>query len=151
MILRPTTRYLLLTIVLLALLVPVHYSHAVDYLPIVQCGRAEDNSSTPNVDESKPCTSCDFFKMAKNMIDLVLYVLTPVLATFFFIWAGFLMLVAGANPGWFNQGKGIFTNTIWGVVIILLAWVIANTFIQFFAPANVAGNWWQFQCPAGLP
>ena len=141
---------ILLVAVVVFLLVPIQSSQAVDYLPIVQCGRAIDDPATSN-DETKPCTTCDFFKMAKNTIDLILYALTPALATFFFIWAGFLMLIAGASPGWYGKGKGIFTNTIWGVVIVLLAWVVANTFIQFFYPANVASSWWQFQCPAGLP
>lgn len=133
--------FVLITIATL-LLIPLSHSQAVEYLPIVQCG----NSINPT-----PCTTCDLFKMVKNVIDLILYILTPVLATFFFIWAGFLMLIAGASPGWYNKGKGIFTNTVWGVVIVLLAWVVANTFIQFFGPNNIAGNWWQFACPAGLP
>ena len=143
------TTYYLLLITILFVVFPIS-AQAVEYLPIVQCGRAANDPGTA-VDESKPCTTCDFVKMAKNAIDLILYMLTPILATFFFIWAGFLMLIAGANPGWYNQGKGIFTNTVWGVVIVLLAWVVANTFIQFFGPSNVATNWWQFACPAGLP
>ncbi len=132
-------------VILLALilnLISFNYAYAVDYLPIVQC----DNSYNPT-----PCTTCDFFKMVKNVIDLGLYVMTPVLATLFFIWAGFQMLLSGANPGMYSGAKKIFTNTIYGVIIILTAWLVANTFIQLLGPSNIAGNWWEFQCPAGLP
>lgn len=129
-------------IALLLNLVIFNSVYAVDYLPIVQCGNSYNAAA---------CTTCDFFKMVKNLVDLTLYVLTPVLATFFFIWAGFQMLLAGASPGLYSKARSLFTNTIYGVIIVLAAWLITNTFIQSFGPANIATNWWQFNCPAGLP
>src|SRR3989344_7977479 len=136
-----TIKLLLLVPCLLFLASPL-IADAQSYLPIVQCG----NSVNPN-----PCTTCDFFKMVKNMIDLGLYVITPVAATLFFIWAGFLMLISAGNPGSYASAKKIFSNAVIGVIIVLTAWLVANTFIQVLGPSNIQGNWWQWQCPAGLP
>lgn len=132
------SKYTLLIIILLSLL-SFNSVQAVD--PIVQCG----TSTTAD------CTTCDFVAMVKRIIDMIIYLLTPVAATAFFIYAGFLMLLSGANPGLFGQAKKIFTQTIYGVVIVLLAWVITNTFIQTFGPPNSADSWFEFSCPAGLP
>jgi len=142
-----------LNIVLMAIaifsLLPFNFTHA-DYLPIVQCGlKSQDNPATPQIEGA--CTTCDVFATAKRMIDFGIYVFTPAIATAFFIYAGFLMLLSGANPGLFNKAKTIFTGTIYGVIIVLTAWLITNTFIQTFGPANVSGSWWAFVCPAGLP
>ena len=142
------SKLVLITVIVFNLLSYNFAYAAIDYLPIVQCGRTAADAPAA---QRNACTTCDFFKMVKNTIDFMLYWVTPALATFFFIYAGFLMLISGANPGFFSQAKNIFTNTIYAVIIILIAWLITNTFIQSFGPANVAGNWWQFSCPAGLP
>ena len=127
---------------------------ALDYLPIVQCGHslpANFVGPQDNTNYYKPCTTCDFFAMIRHTIDFMLYLVTPALATFFFVWAGFLMLLSGANPSLFGQAKKIFTGTVYAVALILTAWLITNTFIQAFGPGNTTGSWWSFQCPAGLP
>ena len=128
--------------------VPANLAYAqVQYLPIVQCGRTAADAPAAH---KKDCTTCDFVKMVKNVIDLMIYMVTPALATFLFIIAGFLMLLSGANPSYFTQAKRIFTETIWAVVVILCAWMIVNTFIQSFGPPSAAGNWFQFSCPTGM-
>ena len=127
-------------VVILTAFLPIYSAHA-GFLPIVQCG-----TST-----TKECNTCDLFAMVKRMIDFGIYVFTPAVATAFFIYAGFLMLLSGANPGLFGKAKGIFTNTIYGVAIVLTAWLITNTFIINFGPANAQKSWSEFTCPAGLP
>lgn len=134
------SKHILFAIILLSLL-SFNSVQAQKYIPIVQCG----TSTTAD------CTTCDFVAMVKRIIDMIIYLLTPILATAFFIYAGFLMLLSGANPNLFGQAKKIFTQTVYGVVIVLLAWVITNTFIQTFGPPNAANSWFEFSCPAGLP
>lgn len=131
-----------------------NFAHAVDYLPIVQCGHSLPVGFTGPLENNnyyKACTTCDFVKMVKNTIDFMIYLVTPALATFWFITAGFLMLLSGANPGLYGQAKKIFTNTVYAVIIVLCAWLITNTFIQAFGPANQSNSWFTFSCPAGLP
>ena len=72
---------------------------------------------------------------------------TPVLATGFFIWAGVMMILGGANPGWLSKGKDMFKNTLYGLLIVMLAWLITNTVIQTLKGGqDGGGSWWQVQC-----
>lgn len=76
----------------------------------------------------------------------------PPLAVLFFVWAGFLILLSGANPGLYAKGQEIFKNTFYGIIILLSAWMITNTLIlSVGAKYNNAGNWWQFVCTEPAP
>jgi hypothetical protein len=115
-------------------------------LPLVQCGRSQDDPST-DIKEDNPCTRCDLFRLLKNLIDLITYGVMPPVAVLFFIWAGLLILLGGANPSLVAQGKNIFTTTIYGILIMLSAWLITNTLIKSVgARYDNANNWWQFTC-----
>lgn len=119
--------------------------------PLVPCGLSQDNPATTIV-ESKPCGRCDLFQLLKNLIDFVSYGLMPPLAVLFFVWAGFLILLSGANPGLYAQGQTIFKNTFYGIIILLLAWMITNTLIlSIGASYNNASNWWEFTCTEPAP
>lgn len=65
------------------------------------------------------------------ILRIINYVLTFVglIAVGFLIYAGFLYLFAGANPDGTKKAKEIIFNSIIGIIIILLSWVIVNTVI----------------------
>src|SRR3989338_11146857 len=127
---------LLLISVLVLLLLP-SIAFAVPGLPIVQCG----TSTTAD------CTRCDLFKLLKNLIDFTVGVLMPAVAILFFVWAGFLILLGGANTNLVTQGRQIFSTTFFGILIMLSAWMITNTFIKSIGyNYDNADNWWQFTC-----
>lgn len=110
--------------------------------PIVHCGRI----GTPD------CTRCDLLILARNVIDFIMFGATPVVATFFFVWAGIMLMLGGANPGMLSQGKAMFKNALIGVAIVMLSWLITNTVIQTFLKPNVVGvggDWFKITC-AGL-
>lgn len=44
-----------------------------------------------------------------------------------FIWAGFLWLTSGANPGNLSTAKGMMTNAILGAILLISSFVILNT------------------------
>jgi len=122
--------------VLVLLLLP-SIALAVPGLPIVTCG----TSTTAD------CTRCDIFKLLKNLIDFTVGALMPTIAILLFVWAGFLILLGGANPNFVSQGKTIFTNTFYGIIIMLSAWMITNTLIKSIGSNyDNANNWWQFTC-----
>jgi hypothetical protein len=112
--------------------------------PLVPCG----TSTTPL------CQTCDLFKLAHNIIYFMLYIMVPI-AVLLFVFAGFLILLGGANPGLIGRGKVIFTNTFYGVIIILASFMITNSIIQSLAPSGLGSgtSWWEFQCsePFGGP
>lgn len=133
--------------------------------PIVPCGLSKNYDET-SWDDRLDCTSCDLFRLIRNLMDFVLIGLVPALGTLFFIVAGFLWMMGGANPGLYTKGRAIFTSTFWGIVIILLSWTIANTVMATLISSPISFrmingdnfefnplNWWVIDCtavPGGL-
>lgn len=132
-------RTLLSLIIAVIVLAPATAS-AVDWFPIVPCGGSQQVA----------CTPCDLFKTFKNVIDMVLIGITGPIAAFMIVWAGGMMLLGGAKPELFIQGKKILWNTLWGVSIILLAWLFTNTLIKSLATGSQFDAWYEFSCPEGL-
>lgn len=105
--------------------------------PLVPCGR----EGTPD------CQTCDILKLVKNISDFILTYLVPGLATLFFLWAGFLILLGGGIPSQVQSGKNIFKTTVYGIAIMMLAWLIVNTVLRTVAgDQNIANEWWKLEC-----
>ena len=146
------SNFLILIFVSSFLIFPLVVS-AVDYLPLVPCGlkvqpsgaTAKNPDGTP-YNYTQPCTRCHVFKLAENVIDFGLEGVVPPVAAVLFIYAGLMILLAGANQKLFENGKTIFKNTFIGLLIILASWLIVNTFIQSFGPDQVKGSWFKFTC-----
>ncbi len=127
---------------------------AVDFLPLVPCGLSKENAEQlkaegkgdPDIDYSRPCTRCDTFKLAENVIDFTLKGLVPPVAAVLFIAAGLMILLAGANQSLYANGITIFKSTFWGLVIILSSWMITNTFLKSFAPDQADAPWNKLIC-----
>jgi len=82
------------------------------------------------------CDKCQLWHLVRHVIDLILVGLAPILAVLFFILAGVYMILGGANPGMYNKGKSILKDTIIGLLIIMLAWLITNTLIRSLIDPN---------------
>ena len=145
-------KFLFISILTLLLLPSIAFAIDIPGWPLVPCGLSQDRPETPNINESKTCGRCDLFQLLKNLVDFVIGGLMPPLAVLLFVWAGFLILLRGANPGLYAQGQTIFKNTFYGIIILLSAWMITNTLIlSVGAKYNNAGNWWQFTCTEPAP
>lgn len=112
---------------------------AVEWLPIVQCGTGD-----------VACTPCDLFATFKRLIDFVLYGITGPIAAFMIVIAGGTMLLSRGDAGMYGSGKTMLTNTLYGVAIILLSWVVTNFVIKSLANGNEYDAWYEFSCPAFL-
>lgn len=111
---------------------------AVSWIPLVPCGR-----------EGLPdCNECELLHLLKNLIDAVIEGVVPIGGALLFTWAGLLYILAGANPGNLTQAKSIFTNTLYSIAVIGLAYLITNTIIVNLAP-DYSGNWFTYQCTPG--
>lgn len=72
------------------------------------------------------CGYADLVKLAQNLItDLT--ILATMLATVGFIWAGFLLLTSGGDPGKKNEAKNVLWKVFWGFVWVLGSWVVIYT------------------------
>src|SRR3989344_1361277 len=96
---------------------------------------------------AEPCTTCDFLVLAKNISDFILFYLVPALSALFFVYAGFLILLGGGIPAQVVKGQNVFRTTVYGLLIIFLAWMIVNTVLRTIAgDENIAENWWKLEC-----
>lgn len=123
-------------LVILGIFLPA-ISPALALDPLVPCGRVGQS----------PCTTCDALALGKNVSDFILFYLVPTLSTLFFIWAGFKILLGGGIPAQVAAGYNIFWTTVYGLLIIFLAWLIVNTVLRTIADdQNIAQNWWKLEC-----
>src|SRR3989344_3490931 len=104
--------------------------------PIVPCGASKNDPDTSYDDESLACTRCDLLHLLRHLIDLVLVFIAPVVGTLFFIVAGVMIMMGGDNPAMLSRGKGIFTNTLIGIFIILMALLGCNKLILNFTKSR---------------
>ena len=135
-----TGKKIIVLVVLFFVFFPVFVQAAPDWWPIVPCGTSVNPAE---------CTKCDLFRLFKNIIDFVLVGLMPPVAAILFVWAGFLVLMGGANPGNISQGRTIFWNAFMGVLIISSSWLITNTIIKSLAEESITNPnvpWYQFEC-----
>jgi len=140
-------RYLVVGLCLVAVFLSATPAFAADWWPLVPCGLNANPAGKTGYTE--PCNRCDLFKLLKNLIDFTLFALMPILATLFFVIAGFHIILAGGNISTFARGKQIFKDTLIAVLMISISWLLVNTLIRSLArDQNIAGNWWKFECRA---
>jgi hypothetical protein len=106
---------------------------------------------------SDPCSSlCDLLATAQNAIYFGITLTLVAIAPIFFVIGGIMIITSQGDEGKFKKGKEVLTNAVWGVVIVLAAFVIVNTVIVILAP-KISGNvlnssWSNIQCkPEELP
>jgi hypothetical protein len=78
-----------------------------------------------------PCTDlCDFVAQFAQiiyfMIALVIWIIAPILVAV----GGIMYMLAGANPGMLERAKKTLTGVVWGLAIVLCAWLIVYTFVS---------------------
>lgn len=93
-------------------------------------------------DPEKPCTACDFFVLARNILDLVLRKIVPAVAVLFVIYGGFVLLTAGGSQERVKSGRKILFNTVIGLAITYGAFVIVGTVLG--ALSKNAGGFFYF-------
>jgi len=112
---------------------------APNFLPLVPCGTGDSL-----------CTPCDLFRVAKNLINLILYGVTGPVAAFMIVFAGGIMVLSGGNVTRFNQGKELLKRTVIGISIIFLAWGATNFIIKSIGKGTTTDSWFEFSCPKAL-
>ena len=65
--------------------------------------------------------------------------------------AGVWFLATGGSPEFYSQAKSVLTAAVIGLVIVLVAWVFLNTFLDALDIVKWTGlkSWWQVtdKCP----
>ena len=152
--------YILYSISFLLLIIPIAASaHQINLWgvppgywggPLLSCNTQKDASGK----FTNPCTSlCDLMHTFQHVIYLGISLAFFAIARVLLIWGGVLILISGPSPTVHEKGKKILTGTVIGILIVLGAFLIVNTFVVFIAkPGSVISSWANIQCnPAGLP
>ncbi len=143
---------ILILILCAAIFIVAAPAFAVSWWPIVQCGLNKVNIPGVSLDPSfyKDCTRCDLFKLFKNLIDLLFFVIVPAVGVLLFLLAGFLILIgsSGGNSKLVQRGKSMFSTTFFGILIILGAWLMTSFLIKSITGSDqVQGTpWYEIQC-----
>lgn len=154
---RSLTAIALLTMVLS--LTPVVASAATANISLWPTGYWGKNpaliSCTGDGKSGETCTSlCDFLETLKRFVyfgmTLALFVFAPISI----LVGGIMMMIAGASPGQYQQGKKYITGTVIAVLIVLGAFLIVDTFFKVVVQGlgGTTMNWSTLQCdPADMP
>jgi hypothetical protein len=70
---------------------------------------------------------CTFAHIAYFMIGIGIWIIVPMA----FLIGGVMFMISRGDPGAVSRARAWLTNAVWGVVIMLCAWLIVATFISF--------------------
>lgn len=81
-----------------------------------------------------PCSGrdCNFgalMTLVDNVITFILKYMAVPIAAIMFVYAGFLMVTAGGSEAK-TKAKGIFFNTVLGLIFAVAAWLIVKTILS---------------------
>lgn len=81
----------------------------------------------------KACSNlCDLIAQIANviyfMIAVVLWIIAPILLAV----GGIMIMLAGTSPEMISRGKKTITGAIWGIVIVLCAWLLVFSVVHAF-------------------
>ena len=96
-----------------------------------------------NPDSSIP--DCDIHVLAQAGANVLntLIAIAIVVAVIFIMYGAIRFITSAGNPENIKKAREVITHSVIGVVIVLVAWVVINTFFTLFV--NCEGSWWVFQ------
>lgn len=98
--------------------------------PLLICVGAPNGQNTAPGAVSSVCSNlCDLVAQIANIIyyaiGVVIWIITPILVAV----GGIMIMLGGANPEMVSRGKKTITGAVWGIAIVLLAWLIVYVFV----------------------
>jgi hypothetical protein len=82
---------------------------------------------------------CDLVAQIANVIyfaiAVVIWIITPILVAF----GGIMIMIGGASSEMIGRGKKTITGAVWGIVIVLCAYLIVYTFVKAIGITGVGG------------
>ncbi len=92
-----------------------------------------------------PCDMNALFSMGETIVNTLIGI-GFLIAILFVVVGAFRLIISQGSPEGINQGKANITAAIIGLVIVLVAWVVLNTAINFFVDeTRCKREWWRFQ------
>jgi hypothetical protein len=94
------------------------------------------------------CTPCYIFAGFSNIINFIVFTLTPPAAGVMIVVSGIILIFGGSESAK-TMGKKMFTSVIIGLIIVYSSWLVVNTIIQALGRQTegwVPAGWNQAQC-----
>lgn len=143
-------------LIYLLLVIPAFASAAL--VPLVPCHpEILKNSNGDYIYDSqghlqfvKQCTFCSLFQLFQNVFNFITWTLAMPVAVVTFIIGGLMLMLGGASTTSRTRALSIIRGTLWGLLIILLSWVLVKTTINLLAgsdqPAGFPWPWNNVSC-----
>ena len=106
------------------------------------CGTtvAVDNQGNP-IPGAPPlygnCTFSDLISAVKGISNFVVVNIALPFSVIIIIWAGFLYLRSGGNPGERAKANKMFVSLAWGIFWVLGAWLVVNLIITTLGTSSI--------------
>ena len=95
------------------------------------------------------CTLCDLLVGIRDIVAWGKNILI-ILAILAIVIGAIMYIISAGDSGAMESAKNVIKQALWGVVIVLGAWLIVNTVLWLFAKKADLGigvtNWYDFQC-----
>jgi len=113
---------------------------------LVPCGRDFDDDTTL-WNEKEECKLCHFVILADNVIDYLLGIVGLV-AVLSLVVGGMLYITSSGNSNLVTTAKTAFRKSLYGFVVVFIAWVATNTTMVLFGFDDPLGDgsWKMFDC-----
>jgi hypothetical protein len=86
------------------------------------------------------CTWADFYQLAKNIIDFMIYNLVFPISAVMIVVGGIMIMTAGDSSSRVATGKEIIAAAVVGLLIALLSWLIIDTIMKILTNGRL-GPW----------
>lgn len=113
---------------------------------LVPCGRLSDDPGTV-WSEQEDCKLCHTIVLANSIIDYLIGI-AAIIAIFTIVIGGILYISSVGNAGRVAAAKTAITKSLYGFVIVFIAWVAINTCMVLFGFDDPLGDgsWKKFDC-----
>lgn len=100
--------------------------------------------------EGPDCGTCELMQMATRVLEFLVQA-AVFLAGVVFAWGGFKMVISGGESGSISEARGMMTNALVGIVIVLCAWLLIDTLLKLVVDDSVVGVWNEITCTPTEP
>lgn len=131
---------LILPLILLFLILPVINIQAAPADGLVNCGvDAGTDLGKTHPEYTKPCNFNSLIGLVNRIVNFLVFVIALPLAAVMFAFAGFKLITSGGGES-SAHAKEIFFNTVIGLIIALMSWLIVHTIFSVLGLTN-AWTW----------
>jgi len=93
------------------------------------------------------CQACHVLSLGQNLLTWFITIMASIIALTF-AFGGMKMVMSGGNGEAVSQAKGMMTNSVIGLIILLSSYLIVDTFLKLFVKDALLGTWNKIDCVA---